>query len=105
MLVYMLQVSEFCKMAEFCKVPWFQGTYIYGRPSRPQGGGVRGPVLWAEMQEPCQPVNRVDGLLPFLAIFGHFLAIIGHYWPLLTIIDHYWLPGGRAIANILSLRL
>ena len=31
MLVYMLQVSEFCKMAEFCKVPWFQGTYFSGR--------------------------------------------------------------------------
>ena len=26
------------------------------------------------------------------------MAIIG---PLLAIIDHYWLPGGRAIANIL----
>ena len=34
----------------------------------------------------------------------NYLSKIGHYWALTAIIDHYWLPGGWAVANILSLR-
>ena len=39
---------------------------------------------------------------------GRAILIMGHYWPIinffLAIIDHYWLQGCRAIANILSVR-
>ena len=44
----------------------------------------------AETMSTCQPGCRA-------------MAIFGQYWPLLAIIDHYWIPGGRAIANIPSL--
>ena len=52
----------------------------------------------AETMSTCQPGCRA------IAIFGHFWTLLAIIGPLLAIIDHYWLPGGRAIANILSLR-
>ena len=53
----------------------------------------------AETMSTCQPGCRA------IAIFGHFWTLLAIIGPLLAIIDHYWLPGGRAIANILSLCL
>ena len=52
----------------------------------------------AETMSTCQPGCRA------VAIFGHFWTLLAIIGPLLAIIDHYWLPGGRAVANILSLR-
>ena len=52
----------------------------------------------AETMSTCQPGCRA------IAIFCHFWTLLAIIGPLLAIIDHYWLPGGRAIAKILSLR-
>ena len=93
MLVYMLQVSEFCKMAEFCKVPWFQGTYIYGRPSRRLAlreevlGGqcYGGPMLWGALWLLKDPMLRrgsgCAAVTPGVALAP---SIRGSQWPPLS---------------------
>ena len=53
----------------------------------------------AETMSTWQPGCRA------VAIFGHFWPLLVIIGPLLAIIDHYWPPSCRAVANILSLRL